>query len=354
MISPEPWRRCWTRWALTRPTRWTRWSHWMPAARRSAERLTSTRTVMNYRLSPEEPVQPMLDLLRSAAAFIVVLGVLVFVHEFGHYIAARWRGVHVEVFSIGFGPAIATWRDRRRHGMEARLAAARRLREAARSGAAGGRVRTRSAQTGFPGRTFHEKRVGSRAIVVAAGPIANFLLAIVLFAALFATAGKPTILPVAGGVLPDSAAARAGLAGRTTASSRSMASRSSTSTTSSASSSTHPSEKLTLTVRRGGSTLDVAGDDRRRAMSGGTRVGMLGISGGQIEYRPLSLPAALLGGVTQTWQVTADTIVRRLADDHWPARYRRSRWPAAHRPAFRRRWPSWASPAWSRSSPCCR
>src|SRR5579872_3067633 len=54
----------------------------------------------------------MLDLLRSAAAFIVVLGVLVFVHEFGHYIAARWRGVHVEVFSIGFGPAIATWRDR--------------------------------------------------------------------------------------------------------------------------------------------------------------------------------------------------------------------------------------------------
>src|SRR5690349_22696536 len=54
----------------------------------------------------------MLDLVRSAAAFIVVLGVLVFVHEFGHYIAARWRGVHVEVFSIGFGPAIATWRDR--------------------------------------------------------------------------------------------------------------------------------------------------------------------------------------------------------------------------------------------------
>ena len=37
---------------------------------------------------------------------------LVFVHELGHYLAARWCGVHVEVFSIGFGPAIATWRDR--------------------------------------------------------------------------------------------------------------------------------------------------------------------------------------------------------------------------------------------------
>ena len=50
--------------------------------------------------------------LASVLAFIVVLGVLVFVHELGHYLAARWRGVHVEVFSIGFGPAIATWRDR--------------------------------------------------------------------------------------------------------------------------------------------------------------------------------------------------------------------------------------------------
>src|ERR1700742_4603383 len=54
----------------------------------------------------------MIDLLRSAVAFLVVLGVLVFVHEFGHYAAARWVGVHVEVFSIGFGPPIVTWRDR--------------------------------------------------------------------------------------------------------------------------------------------------------------------------------------------------------------------------------------------------
>ena len=50
--------------------------------------------------------------LHSILAFLVVLGVLVFVHEFGHYLAARWCRVHVEVFSIGFGPAIATWRDR--------------------------------------------------------------------------------------------------------------------------------------------------------------------------------------------------------------------------------------------------
>ena len=48
------------------------------------------------------------DVIHTTLAFLVVLGVLVFVHELGHYLAARWVGVHVEVFSIGFGPAIFT------------------------------------------------------------------------------------------------------------------------------------------------------------------------------------------------------------------------------------------------------
>ena len=51
--------------------------------------------------------------LRTPLAFIVVLGVLIFVHELGHYLAARWRGVHVEAFSIGFGRALVSWTDRR-------------------------------------------------------------------------------------------------------------------------------------------------------------------------------------------------------------------------------------------------
>ena len=50
---------------------------------------------------------------RSIAAWVVVLGVLIFIHELGHYLAARWRGVHVERFSVGFGRAIYTWTDKR-------------------------------------------------------------------------------------------------------------------------------------------------------------------------------------------------------------------------------------------------
>ncbi len=51
-------------------------------------------------------------ILQKAVPFVVVLGILVFVHEFGHYIVARWCGVRVEVFSIGFGKTITEWTDR--------------------------------------------------------------------------------------------------------------------------------------------------------------------------------------------------------------------------------------------------
>jgi len=248
----------------------------------------------------------MIELLRSVLAFLVVLGVLVFVHEFGHYAAARWRGVHVEVFSIGFGPAITSWRDRvgtvwklawlplggyvKLHGQE-------------RAEDVSDEVKARW----MPGKVFHEKNVGSRAIVVAAGPIANFILAIVLFAGLFATAGRPVIMPVAGGVLPDSAAARAGLHVNDrilTISGQPINSFGDIQSIISA----HPAEKLTLTIKRGDQTLTVPVVTDSRT-SGDTKVGMLGIAGGEIEYQHVSLPAALIGGVTQTWDITRDTIV---------------------------------------------
>ena len=50
--------------------------------------------------------------VRTVLAFAVVLGVLVFFHELGHYLAARWRGIYVETFSVGFGRSIASWYDK--------------------------------------------------------------------------------------------------------------------------------------------------------------------------------------------------------------------------------------------------
>ena len=213
--------------------------------------------------------------------------------------------VHVEVFSIGFGRAIATWRDRvgtvwklawlplggyvKLHGQE-------RPEEAPADVVAGW----------IPGRTFHQKAVSARALVVAAGPIANFLLAMVLFAALFATAGRPVTLPVAGEVIADTAAARAGMQ----ADDRIVAIGGAPVATFEDLQhiiAAHPAERLTVTVRRGDATLDLPVlTDQREA--GGQKVGMLGIRGGKVEYQRLSLPEALWSGVVQTWQVTAETI----------------------------------------------
>ena len=244
------------------------------------------------------------DFFQSVLAFLVVLGVLVFFHELGHYLAARWRRVHVEVFSIGFGPAIATWRDRvgtlwklawlplggyvRLHGQERPDMP---LPEAAHR---------------IPGQVFHEKPVGSRALVVAAGPIANFVLAMVLFALLFATAGRPIIMPIAGDVLANSAAARAGIqvndrivsiAGTPIDKFEDIQ----------RIISAHPDETLPITIKRGDQekTLSVLTEEHE---AGGHKVGMLGIRGGAVEYQRLSAPEALIAGVTQTWQVTAETI----------------------------------------------
>jgi regulator of sigma E protease len=245
------------------------------------------------------------DLLRTGLAFVVVLGVLVFIHELGHYLAARWRGVHVEVFSVGFGRALTGWTDRL--GTQWKIAwlplgGYVKLHGQERAEDVTPEVRARW----VPGRTFHEKPVGSRAIVVAAGPVANFLLAMVLFALLFATVGRPVTIPVVGDVLADSAAARGGLMvdDRITAIGgqpvttfediqHMIAAR--------------PGERLTVTMDRDGSLRDltITTDSRE---SGGQRIGMLGIRGGRVEYQVLNPAAALWAGVTQTWTVTVDTL----------------------------------------------
>ena len=145
--------------------------------------------------------------------FLFVLTIVVFFHELGHFLMARWCGIKVLVFSIGFGPEIAGFDDR--YGTRWKISAV----------PLGGYVKffgdDSAASTpdtaAAAAMTEAEKKdsfifqpVASRAAVVAAGPIANFILAIAIFAAIFMTVGKQTTSARVDTVQPGSAAQTAG------------------------------------------------------------------------------------------------------------------------------------------------
>ncbi len=246
------------------------------------------------------------ELFRSVGAFLVVLGVLVFVHELGHYLAARWVGVHVETFSIGFGRAIATWTDHRGTVWKISwipLGGYVKLHGQERPEDVPADVRA----LWLPGRTFHEKQVGARALVVAAGPVMNFMLAAVLFIALFATAGRPFAIPVVGDVVADSAAAHAGLqAGDRIEAIDNRPIRSFEDIQRIVTG--HPGgPPLILHVSRGADRRDISVTPEAREVRG-RQVGLLGIRGGNTEFERLSLLQAVPAGIAQTWDVSVQTL----------------------------------------------
>lgn len=151
--------------------------------------------------------------VQSVGTFLVLLTALVFVHEFGHYYVARRNGVRIEVFSIGFGPEIFGWYDK--SGTRWKFSAI----------PLGGYVRmfgdsdatsvmgdlSRPMTEAERAVSFHHKRLAQRVAIVSAGPIANFIFAIIVFTGIFATVGQPYAPPVVGTVEPRSAAAEGGL-----------------------------------------------------------------------------------------------------------------------------------------------
>jgi regulator of sigma E protease len=145
--------------------------------------------------------------------FLVVLTVLVFVHELGHYLVARRNGVRIEVFSIGFGPEIFGWYDRA--GTRWKLSAVplggyvKMYGDADASSLPSGSLDAMSLEDREF--SFHHKRLGQRVAVVAAGPVANFIFAIVLLAGLFSTVGQPFTPADVGQVQPASAAEQGGI-----------------------------------------------------------------------------------------------------------------------------------------------
>ena len=143
----------------------------------------------------------MLSILWNLAAFIVALGVLITVHEFGHFWVARRCGVRVERFSIGFGKAL--WRRTDKSGTEYVIAMI----------PLGGYVkmldeRAEPVAPELRHYAFNNKTVGQRAAIIAAGPIANFLFAIFAYWLVFII-GVPGVRPVVGEITPNSIAAQA-------------------------------------------------------------------------------------------------------------------------------------------------
>ncbi|MCT8600557.1 RIP metalloprotease RseP [Glaesserella parasuis] len=139
--------------------------------------------------------------MTSMLAFFILICVLVFVHEYGHFWAARKCGVKVLRFSIGFGKVL--WRKKDKQGTEFAFSLI----------PLGGYVQMHNgeAEHQLPdSQSLHTKSVLQRAFIVLAGPVANFLFAILAYWAVF-NVGVPTVKPVIGSVIPDSIAAYAKL-----------------------------------------------------------------------------------------------------------------------------------------------
>jgi regulator of sigma E protease len=152
-------------------------------------------------------------LLMSVFAFLLVIGPLVFIHEIGHYLTARWFGIGAETFSIGFGHEIVGWTDRRGTrwkigwlplGGYVRFAGD--MNPASQPDAA-----WLSLPPAERNRTFQAKPLWQRAIVVAAGPAVNLVAAVIILAGFTMAYGDVRIPPVVGAVVPRSGAAQAGL-----------------------------------------------------------------------------------------------------------------------------------------------
>jgi len=247
--------------------------------------------------------------LMTVLAFVAVIGPLVFVHEMGHYLVGRWCGVKAEVFSIGFGPELFGWVDRR--GTRWRVAALPLggyvrfkgdLNAASETDPAWLELPPAERRQSFPG-----KPLWQRAAIVAAGPTINLLFAIALLGGLAVVRGEVVNEPVIGRVAAGSAAQKGGLQpgdrivrimGRDIASFRDIA----------AIVALRPGEPLEYEIDRRGVRFErtvAAGVRIEKDRFGNTyRIGQLGIASGPFELRPVPLWRAPAVGVDQTWQIT--------------------------------------------------
>ena len=243
--------------------------------------------------------------------FLVILTLLVFVHEFGHYFVARWNGVRVEVFSIGFGPELFGRRDRA--GTRWKFSAI----------PLGGYIRMLgdgNAASALPGPplapteqsvAFNSKNLAQRTAIVAAGPAANFVFAVIVLGVLFMTFGRPFTPAVVGQVQPHSAAEEGGMRpgdviigidGRPVRRFEDVqqAVR------------FDPGKPMTIVVGRSGAKITLHVTPKRTELTDrfGNRfaVGLLGITHSGMDYVKLGPVAALAEAGIETWDLSVATL----------------------------------------------
>lgn len=251
---------------------------------------------------------PSPGLLMTILSFLACIGPLIFIHELGHYFAGRWFGVKAEAFSIGFGREIFGWTDKR--GTRWKIGWM----------PLGGYVRFKGDMNpasqpspewlALPAeerkQTFQAKPLWQRFIIVAAGPVTNFLFAILAFMAIFTAAGYPTSPPVIGSVASGSSAAEAGfkagdrilaIDGREMETFADLYSHVRL----------RPAEEMTFQVQRDGGTIEIRATPRAEVMrdefGNSARVGLLGVSGAIVMSK---LPLAELPGAAI--KQTGDTV----------------------------------------------
>lgn len=245
--------------------------------------------------------------------FLIVLTVLVFVHELGHYLVARRNGVRIEVFSIGFGPELFGFTDR--VGTRWKFSAiplggyVKMFGDADAASTPDGGLRDMTEQERAV--SFHHKRLGQRAAVVAAGPIANFLFAILALGILFIAQGQPFTPPDIGIVQPGSAAEEAGLepGDRILAIDGAEIERFEDVQQIVR---MNPGEAMNLVVLRDGREVGVSVTPQITEVTdrfGNThRIGLLGVGRSGVEYRQLDPLSALWNAGKETAQLTVGTL----------------------------------------------
>lgn len=230
----------------------------------------------------------------SIAAILMVGNLLLISHELGHYLAARAAGLTAQRFTIGFGPNLLRFADRR--GTVWSLSTL----------PIGGFVSF--AGEGNPSQPggYGALRPPARIAVIIAGPAANICLAIGLYACILSVRGETTLLPVASAVLPGSPAAAAGIHpgdqilavdGTSVATFAEVLPHLRA----------HPGQRIDLTIGRDGRTLSLSPHLEARA-AGGRVTGFLGVESHVLGHRPLTLGQIALYAPARAWRVTVETV----------------------------------------------